>query len=92
MFLRFCNYAVRFWFPSEGSVNCLCESRKVGLMKTPRFALYIGNSSLPITPPANQNSGKSIRLEFHMADSFTLNILCRGKRCVNSSFLDFCDV
>ena len=78
MFLRFCNFAVRFWFPSEGSVNCLCESRKVGLMKTLRFALYIGDSSLPITPPANQNAGKSIRLKFNMADLFTLNTFVVG--------------
>ena len=58
MFWRFCNFVVRFWFPSEGSVSCLCESRKVGLMKTLRFALYIGDCSLPITPPANQKCRK----------------------------------
>ena len=78
MFLRFCNFAVRFWFPSEGSANCLCESRKVGLMKTLRFALYIGDSSLPITPPANQNAGKSFRLEFNMAESITLDTFVVG--------------
>ena len=61
-------------------------------MKTLRFALYIEDSSLPITPPANQNAGKWIRLKFNMADLFTLNTLWWGKRLVNSSFLDFCGV
>ena len=78
MFWRFCNFVVRFWFPSEGSVSCLCESRKVGLMKTLRFALYIGDSSLPITPPANQNAGKSIRHKFNSAELFTLNTFVVG--------------
>ena len=78
MFSGFCNFAVRFWIPSEGSVICLYESRKVGLMKKLRFALYIGDSSLPITPPANQNAGKSFHLEFNMADSITLNTFVVG--------------